>query len=427
MPFPISFTQNKQEKVRWSNDLINSPMCYSLLERRVMYFLTGEVKRKFQERGLGIPDNWKELVFYLQDKDLGIIGGKKNVPRTYEALSELGGKFYPVRYKDETGNVVVGKIHWIDSFFYDKARNLYAVRVSPEIMKYLINLTHDFTTFHLGTALKLQSRFSQKMYEICSEFGGNYRFYDQTERQHGNIYKERVVPIHIDSFRTIFNLNEIKDQRTGRNIKSSSYNDYTDIRRFILEHAQKELFKLYMTNESDIWFDFQPGDKTGLGGRVSSIIIYIYTREHPKEGEQRPWMKGDKPLIPFESDSAYVEKRTPYQKIHSNMWYGCDNLDLVVREILSRYLSKREVSYYMKEIQKEASQHKDSFIQVIQVLQEKENQPKFSNGTRQYKRNNIIDYALKENLKVYGWSIHPPASRGKILKKTSSTKGIDLS
>ena len=182
-----------------------------------------------------------------------------------------------------------------------------------------------------------------------------------------------------------------------------------------------------MTNESDIWFDFQPGDKIGLGGRVSSIIIYIYTREHPKEGEQRPWMKGDKPLIPFESDSAYVEQRTPYQKIHSNMWYGCDNLDLVVREILSRYLSKREVSYYMKEIQKEATQHKDSFIQVIQVLQEKENQPKFSNGTRQYKRNNIIDYALKENLKVYGWSIHPPASRGKILKKTSSTKGIDLS
>lgn len=417
MMFPIDFTLNKQEKVRWSNDLINSPMCYSLLERRVMYFLTGEIKRKFQERGLGIPDNWKELVFYLQDKDLGIIGGKKNVPRTYEALSELGGKFYPVRYKDETGNVVVGKIHWIDSFFYDKARNLYAVRVSPEIMKYLINLTHDFTTFNLGTALKLKSRFSQKMYEICCEFGGNFRFYDQTERLHGNTYKERVVPIHIDSFRTIFNLNEIKDQRTGKNIKPSSYNDYTDIRRFILEYAQKELFNLYMTNDSDIWFDFQPGDKAGQGGRVSSILIYIYTREHPKEGEQRPWTKGDKPLIPFELDSVSEKRRSPYQKLHSNMWYGCDNLDVVVRQILSRYLTKREVAYYIKEIQKEATHHKDSYIQVIQVLQEKENQPKFSNGTRQYKRNNIIDYALKENLKVYGWSIQPPTSRGKIFEQ----------
>ena len=99
------------------------------------------------------------------------------------------------------------------------------------------------------------------------------------------------------------------------------------------------------------------------------------------------------------------------------MWYGCDNLDVVVRQILSRYLTKREVAYYIKEIQKEATHHTDSYIQVIQVLQEKENQPKFSNGTRQYKRNNIIDYALKENLKVYGWSIQPPTSRGKIFEQ----------
>lgn len=413
MLFPVSLAQSKQDKVRWSNDLINSPMCYTLLERRVMYFLTGEVKRKFQEKGLGIPENWKELVFYLKDKDLGIIGGKKNVPRTYEALSELGGKFYPVRYKDDSGNVVVGKIHWIDSFFYDRVKDLYAVRISPEIMTYLINLTHNFTTFNLGTALKLKSRFSQKMYEICCEFGGSFRFYDQTERMQGNVYKERVVPIHIDSFRAIFNLNEIRDQRTGKMVKSSSYTDYTDIRRYILECAQKELFKLYMANESDIWFDYQPGDKIGQGGRISSIIIYIYTREHPKEGEQRPWMKGDRPLIPFELDSVTEQKSTPYQKIHSNIWYGYDNLDVVVKQILSRYLSKREVAYYMKEIQKEASLHKDSYIQVIQVLQEKEAQPKFSSGTRQYKRNNIIEYALKENLKVYGWTIQPPTCRNK--------------
>ena len=124
-------------------------------------------------------------------------------------------------------------------------------------------------------------------------------------------------------------------------------------------------------------------------------------------------MKGDRPLIPFELDSVTEQKSTPYQKIHSNIWYGYDNLDVVVKQILSRYLSKREVAYYMKVIQKEASLHKDSYIQVIQVLQEKEAQPKFSSGTRQYKRNNIIEYALKENLKVYGWTIQPPTCRNK--------------
>ena len=378
-----------------------------------MYFLTGQVKKKFLEKGLGIPENWKDLVFYLQDKDLGIIGGKKNVPRTYETLSALGGKFYPVKYKNEEGNIVVGKIHWIDSFFYDKERNLYAVRVSPEIMRYLINLTRDFTSFDLGTAMRLKSRFTQKMYELCSEFGGNFRFYDNTEYQLGNTYKERVVPLHIDSFRTLFSLNEERDLRTGKSIRCSSYTDYTDIRRYILESSQRELLALYMIGESDLWFDFQPGPKTGKGGRVSSIFIYIYSREHPKVGEQRPWKKGDDPLIPFETVASVEERKTPYQKLHSNIWYGSENLDIVVRQMLSRYLTKREVAYYMMEIQKESRQHKDSYIQVVQILQEKENQPKFSKGTRQYKRNNIIDYALKENLKVFGWSIQPPISRSK--------------
>jgi len=378
-----------------------------------MYFLTVQVKKKFLEKGLGIPENWKELVFYLQDKDLGIIGGKKNVPRTYETLSSLGGKFYPVRYKNVDGNIVVGKIHWIDSFFYDREKNLYAVRVSPEIMRYLINLTRDFTSFDFGTAIRLKSRFTQKMYELCSEFGGSFRFYDNTEFLMGNTYKERVVPLHIDSFRTIFSLNEEIDQRTGKRIQHSSYNDYTDIRRYILESSQKELFTLFMVGESDLWFDYQPGPKFGKGGKVSSIIIYIYTREHPKVGEQRPWRKGDDPLVPFEAITNIENKKTPYQKLHSNIWYGSDNLDIIVRQMLSRYLTKKEVAYYMMEIQKESREHKDSYIQVLQVLQEKENQPKFSSGTKQYKRNNIIDYALKENLKVYGWSISPPSSRRK--------------
>ncbi len=45
------------------------------------------------------------------------------------------------------------------------------------------------------------------------------------------------------------------------------------------------------------------------------------------------------------------------------------------------------------------------------MIQEKEKQKKFAEGTRQYKRNNLIDFALKENLKAFGWSINPPATR----------------
>ena len=66
---------------------------------------------------------------------------------------------------------------------------------------------------------------------------------------------------------------------------------------------------------------------------------------------------------------------------------------------------------YDAEIKRHAKRFKDSYAQVIQVIQEKEQQNKFAKGTRQYKRNNIMDYVLKENLKDYGWSIMPPSEK----------------
>ena len=65
----------------------------------------------------------------------------------------------------------------------------------------------------------------------------------------------------------------------------------------------------------------------------------------------------------------------------------------------------------MAQIRRVSIRYKDTWTQVIQVIQEKEKQPKFIKGTKQYKRNAIIDYVLKENLKDYGWSIEPPNSR----------------
>ena len=43
----------------------------------------------------------------------------------------------------------------------------------------------------------------------------------------------------------------------------------------------------------------------------------------------------------------------------------------------------------------------------MQVIQEKEQQPKFKSGTKVYKHNNIVKFALQENLKEFGWSLSP--------------------
>ena len=411
IPFQLSLIRIKHENVSWSNILIDSPITYNLLERRTMYFLTGEVKRKFVEKGLGVPENWKDLYFYLTDEDLGLIGGTKNVPRTYEILSTMGEKFVTVRYRDENGGEIIGKLHWVDTFFYDPKKDLYAVRVSPEIMPYLINLNKNFSCFDVGTAIKLRSKFTQKMYELCCRFGGDYTHFEKEQQLLGNVYKKRVVRISMDDFRRLFNLDEIRDPKTGKILQPATLKNYKDMRKSILDLAQDELLTMYKYNASNVWFDYQAEGKAGRGGRVASILIYIYTREHPKEGEQRPWRKGELPLCPFVEEPETKEKKTLAQKIQTNEFYNVENQERIAEHFLSKYLSKREVAYYMAQIRKEAQFHKDSYIQVIQVIQEKEKQKKFAEGTRQYKRNNLIDFTLKENLKDFGWSINPPATR----------------
>ena len=178
----------EHEPVTWCNDLISSPISCSLLERRVMYFITGVVKHKYVENGLNVPENWKELYFYMTDRDLGIIGGQKNIRYTYDVLTKLGMKFFPITYHKPNGSVIVGRIHWVDTFFYDEEKDMYAIRISPEIMPLLINLTQNFTTFDLGTAMRLRSKYTQKLYELCCKYGGDYRFSDGQEETTGNVY-----------------------------------------------------------------------------------------------------------------------------------------------------------------------------------------------------------------------------------------------
>ena len=403
--------QMLHENIRWSNAIVDAPVVYSLLERRTLYFLTGEVKHKYTEKNLGVPESWKELYFHLTDKDLGVIGGKNNVLHTYEALSELGKKFIPVSFRNEKGQLITGKVHWVDSFFYNEQTGLYDVRVSPEIMPYLIDISKSFTTFDLGTAMLLRSKYTQKMYELCSQFCGDFRFCSQTEEDAGNIYKKRVLPIQMTDFRRIFNLDEIRDPRTKRIITPASYTSFKDIKTRILDVAQKELFELYGCYHSNLWFDYQEGAKKGRGGKVSSIYVYIYTRDFPKVGKESPWTKGDEPLCPYEiMPETEQEHLTPQQKVKNSPWLSLpkDNQETAVEALLHRYMKDEEVWYYMRQIRQKAQNLYEGYVQVMEVIKEKEGQPKFQRATPTYKHNNIVDYALKVNLKNYfGWSLEP--------------------
>ena len=275
-----------------SNFLINAAIDCSALEKRALYLISAWVKENFVVKNLGVPDNWKKLYMQMTEEDLGYIGGKKNVPRTYEALKKLSKKIIHVSYLNENNELVNGYIHWIDAFFYNTVTKLYDVRISPEILPYMINVTDHFTTLDIGEAMTFGSARSQKMYEFISMFSGDFRYSDKRSRELGFVYAKNVIPVSIDKLRSIFGLQEVKDPRTGKVENSKKYSNYNGIKTNILLQAQKELYMLHTMDPDCVWFDFQPLSKNKRGSKVKTVLLYIYTKDNPKKGLDRPWQVG---------------------------------------------------------------------------------------------------------------------------------------
>lgn len=391
----------QHEDIVWSNFLVNAPIVYSLLERRMLYYLTLYVKHRFTEKNLGVPESWKELYFEMSDDDLGKVGGRTNVLQTYEALSEIGKKFIPISFMNQNGHHISGKVHWVDTFFYNAETKKYIVRMSPEIMPYLINLSKSFTAFDVGTAMMLSSKFCQKFYELCCQFSGDVRFHDAA----GNKLKKNVIPLDINYFRRLFNLEEVKDSRTGKVVTQGKYINFKDLRKRVIEPSQVELNELYLTGHSNVWFDYCENKE---GRKVTMIYLFIYTKINPKKESLSPWKKGDEPLCPYETE--YIRPKKSKDKIKESRFYDCttEQLEIILETVLNRYLKKEETWYYLHYIKNSKYYCKDSYLQVMQVIKDKEQQPKFSSSTLAYKRKCIKQFALKENLKEFGWSINPP-------------------
>ena len=104
------------------------------------------------------------------------------------------------------------------------------------------------------------------------------------------------------------------------------------------------------------------------------VFIYVYTKEHPKEGQESPWKKGDKPLSPYAISHEETKKLDPKQKLQSNSFYDIDD-DMkcqLVKRLLEKYFDNEDLTYYMNAFKREAKLCRDTWIQVIQVIQEKE-------------------------------------------------------
>lgn len=394
----------------FSNLLLRSPLRYTMMERRFLYKLSEAIKMRYEEMGLTMRDNWQNLVFNMTDRDLASVGGNTNVMRTYKTVRSLAQKAIVQFHENEDKQLVVDYFHWIDAFRWNTSTNDYMVRVSPELYDYVINLTKSFTVLNLHTAILLESKYSQKFYEICCLYSGDFRFIDPTTPD--ETYKKRVLKMSIEAFRFTFGLSELHDPKTGELLEKEKYQRFKTMVEKVILPAQRELYALYKNHLCDVWFDFEVPDRYGRGrnGSPKNLRFYIYSREFPKSNDaemDRPWQEGDAMLFPYEEKAL---KKAPKEKIFKQTdWLSLDREFQrdTVRRLLKSYLDNDAADYYITRIDEEQRQCNDTYSQVIQVVYEKQKQAKFQQGTKKYKQKCLIDFVFAQNLKEYGWSIPP--------------------
>ena len=398
----------------FNNLLLRSPLRYTMMERRFLYKLSEAIKMRYEEMGLTMRDNWQNLIFNMTDRDLASVGGNTHVMRTYKTVRSLAQKAIIQFHENEDKQLVVDYFHWIDAFRWNTSTNDYTVRVSPELYEYVINLTKSFTVLNLHTAILLESKYSQKFYEICCLYSGDFRFIDPTTPN--ETYKKRILKMSIDTFRFTFGLSELHDPKTGELLEKEKYQRFKTMVEKVIFPAQRELYELYQNHQCDVWFDYEVPDRYGRGrnGSPKSLRFYIYSREFPKSNDSkkdRPWKDGDEPLFPYEEKK--LESKPKKKTFKQTDWLSLDG-DFqrdTVCQMLHSYFEDEEAAYYMAKIDEEQQRSNDTYSQVIQVIYEKQRQTKFQQGTRKYKQKCLKDFVFAQNLKEYGWSIPPYAPK----------------
>lgn len=234
------------------NELTLSRYNFSPIEKRCLYYVIKEVRRLYIDKEIEEGDKvykdlFSDMYLTLEPQQLQSLGDK--VKDVYSALKRLQDR------KIEIDNEKMWLMtSWVLVAKHDKDADLYTVQVSREILPYLVELAEQFTTYSLTVALTLKSTYSQRFYELCSMYKNKGAFF-----------------LTLDKLRYIFKLEEFK-----------TYQNTAELKRRVIDVAQKELQELYDEGQCDLYFTYRVKDKKG-----KKIMSYWFDIQTIKTDEQK--------------------------------------------------------------------------------------------------------------------------------------------
>lgn len=294
----------KPAMIYQSNAITEGRYQFDLLEKRIIYFIISECRKQYVETQKGQRDLFEDLVVklpvdYIRKAD-------SNIKRVYESAKNLRKK--DIEINTDSTWLNVGFINYTK---HDKKTNVLEVGVSKEIMPYLVELTERFTSYQLAVAITLKSTYTQRMYELCSQWKNKGYFYYKLENL------RRILKAE-DKFKT-----------------------FGEFRRGVLEIAEKELKENYEQGICDLWFEWEVLDKEKK--KVKTLEFKVKTKDESK-----------KPVYTI-TDLQYfiktmVQTSFPKDKEYVNRIISACGKDYEMAEKLALKLKKKQSEYSIKEL-----------------------------------------------------------------------------
>ena len=246
----------REEIVAQGNDLIRHARFHlTALEQNIIYFCMSKVKpsdKDFMRQYFTVDEFCRVCGISTDDGTPGGITYR----RIKKAVKSVSDKSAWVEYPDGAEELV----RWFDTFKIQPKTGEMSVVLSQSIKPYLIGLIErareggeGYTQANLITYLALHSKYGKRLYEILKS-------YLYTSGTMEKIYRVQIIEYEIEELKTLLN--------------ADSYGRYQDLRRFVLEVAERDINEV-----SDISISYTPV-KTG---RKITGVRFIYQHKQASE------------------------------------------------------------------------------------------------------------------------------------------------
>jgi len=159
---------SKELEIRQHNALTNARYDYTELQLDLLFFTVSRLRK-----------DQKTAIYELPIKELSALTGKQyHLPYLRQATADMGSRVFEVETPER-----IKQLWMFQRVEYLKGQGIIEIKLTEDILPYLFDLKDNFTSYSLAAALRLNSKYAKRIYQICSQWKdlGETKRYDLQE------------------------------------------------------------------------------------------------------------------------------------------------------------------------------------------------------------------------------------------------------